>query len=410
MYDFSIYSILSLVVSEVYLLISVYILSKNPRSSVNRMFLLVGVSMAVWGLGEGMQRASPDAVTAFLWGNYVTVLGSSFHSVFLLHFWIVFSGKIESFSKKVIAALYLPGVVFLLVRLVDPGILIKGMSLEYWGYSTEGTPLYIIYMLYVMAYALAVALLALRASRKTYGSLKRQTRNIAVGILLVILIGVATQITRPLFHLGVPELTVTSTIIFISMIAYAVARYNLLTITPKLIAEEVIATMGDYVIAVDRNMRIALVNNSTLREFGYERGDLMGKSLDAVISDKTLSSGYDELLRNSPLSGRDTFLKKNGGGKVPVSANLSVLREGKRYAYGFVFVLRDMRKMNEMISSLRRKTEELSVSKKKAEDSHRELARRNVELERINKLAVGRELKMVELKKRLEKLEGSTGK
>ena len=69
--------------------------------------------------------------------------------------------------------------------------------------------------------------------------------------------------------------------------------------------------------------------------------------------------------------------------------------------------------MTEMLGKSRKKLEvysrdlEKNVRErtKQLEESKRKLEETNVELERFNKLAVGRELKMVELKKKLGKME-----
>src|SRR4030042_6836573 len=135
MYSFNVYSLISLLVSEFYLMLAVYILFRNPKGAANRLYFLVGASMALWGIGEGMQRASLDPVTATFWVRYVIGIGSAFQPVFLLHFWLVFSGQIAKIKKKIILPiLYIPSIIFLAMRLLSPELLVKGMKLEYWGY------------------------------------------------------------------------------------------------------------------------------------------------------------------------------------------------------------------------------------------------------------------------------------
>src|SRR4030043_1360405 len=118
MYSFNIYSLLSLLVSELYLMLAVYIFFRNPKGAANRLYFLVGASMALWGIGEGMQRASTDPATAIFWSTYVIGIGSAFQPVFLLHFWLSFSGQISKIKKKlIIPILYIPSMIFLIMRL-----------------------------------------------------------------------------------------------------------------------------------------------------------------------------------------------------------------------------------------------------------------------------------------------------
>src|SRR3989339_2053843 len=148
MYDFGIFSLLTLVAGEIYLLLSIYTLSKNPKATPNRLFLLVAISMALWGLGEGMGRAAVGPENAYFWMNYVAGLGATMHPAFLMHFWLDFSGSMAKFKKKLpVWTLYVPSAIFLAIRFFKPQLLITGVEKQYWGYSSVGTDLYQLYML-----------------------------------------------------------------------------------------------------------------------------------------------------------------------------------------------------------------------------------------------------------------------
>ena len=406
MYSFNIFSILSLTVAEIYLLVTLYVYFRNPKVTVNKLFAFVGLTMAVWGLGEGMMRASLEPDTALFWARYVVGIGSTFHSAVLLHFWLVFSGRMAAFEKKLPAIIiYFPSAVFFILRVFYPDTLVNGVAKEYWGYSSIGTPIYLSFMLYLIVFTSIVVFLALKTSSQTTGKLKQQSRNIGFGVLFSVLAGLLTQVSRPLFNFPVPELTVISTIVFISLIAYAVSRYGLLVITSKVVAENIIATMDDYVIVIDKNTNIALVNNSILNKLGYKEGELLNKPISVLLSSDISSLTYEQLVSRFPLINYQAVVLAKNGDKVPISVSAAILREGETEVYGFVFVLRDMRKINELISNLQQKTQEQEASKKELEKSKTELEQRNAELETINKFAVGRELTMVELKNKIRELE-----
>ena len=66
--------------------------------------------------------------------------------------------------------------------------------------------------------------------------------------------------------------------------------------------------------------------------------------------------------------------------------------------------MRDMTRVQELIADLEDRTQELERSKKELEVSKEQLEVKMAEAERLNKLAVGRELKMIELKRKLKDL------
>jgi PAS domain S-box-containing protein len=409
MYSFNFFSVLSLTSAIIYLIIAVYILFRNPKGLANRLFALVGLSMVVWGFGEGMMRASIDAKQALFWATYVTGLGSALHPPLLLHFWLVFSGWIAKIKNKfLIIALYVPGIIFIILRFISPAILIKNVTREYWGYSTQGTPLYLLYMVFIVSYILLVSFMAFKTSAKMSDDLKKQARNIGFAILACAVIALITQVSRPLLNLPLPEMSVAGTLIFICVIAYAVNKYGFLVITTGLVAENIIATMDDYVIAIDKNINIALINNSVLIKLGYEKNELLNKPLSLLLSSDTGALSYEQLAAHLTVSDYQAILLAKNGEKIPISANISLIKGGAGESTGFVFVLRDMRKFNELIINLQNKTTELETSKTETEKSKLELQERNNDLEKINKLMIDRELKMIEMKNEIAKLKGDS--
>lgn len=405
MYSFNIFSILGLVASEIYFLLGVYIFAKNPKVSANKLFLFITMMMAIWGLGEGMERASVNPETAFFWANYIAGLGATLYGPVLLHFWLEFSGDINRLKNRLFVFLfYIPGLIFLAIRFFYPPLLVSGVTKEYWGYSTVGTELYQLYMLVVSLYVSVMVFLAFRKAAKSYGKFKRQARNMGLGMLISLGIGILTQTLRPILHFNIPELSVISTFVFVSFITYAMSKYGLLGITLKLVAENIIATMEDYVIAIDKDKNIALVNNSTLRNLSYGESELLREPADKILATDIFSLPQEQLIKRFPLNNYEIGLISKNGEKIPVSANAVILKEAPEELIGFVFVLRDMRRITNLISDLRQKTEELEDSKNDLTKVNEQIIKSNEELKRINQLMIGREFKMGEMKKEMEEL------
>jgi len=412
MYSFGIFSLSSLLVANAYLFLAIFIIFKDPKNTVNRFFALLNLSMCIWAFGEGMERASIMYDTAYFWATVVVGIGSSLEPVLFLHFWLIFSKQADKFKKIMpIFVIYIPGIIFLVLRIFFPRLLVSGLTLEYWGYATEGTKLFMADILYVVIYTFICLLLILKIINSSLGKFKKQAQYIGWGISLPLLVAMITQATRPLFHFPIPELTITSSVFFVILVTYAINKYQLMGISTKLIAENIISTMEDYVIAINKQMKVVFVNNSALQSIGYKEEELINKPVSLILAADVFKLSYDQALKKFPLRDYHAEIILKNKDKISVSVNASVLKEGLSDVAGFVFDLRDMRPTEELIKGLEQNKKDLEASKNELIVSQKELERKNEEFEKtnekfkqINNLMVGRELKMTELKEEIEKL------
>lgn len=403
MYSFNPYSLLSILVGQINLLVGFIIFFKNPKSLANRLLFLSFLSMSIWGLGEGLERASTSPEIAVFWDSFAVVLGSNFFVAFLLNFWLVFSGEINKFKrKKIVCLLYLPAAVFYILNLAGGGLIATQVVKEYWGYNVQGgTPSYWISMFFIVLYASFVVYLAFRKSAVSTGKIKNQARNIGLGVLFSLFVGLFTDVFSPIFHIGLPGLTALSTLFFNLLIAFTIYRLGS-SITPN-VADMIFSTMDDYLIAVDKDLKIAIANNALFKNLGLAPTELIGEPLKKFLIGELAESTFEETQKILPITNHSSFLKIKNGAQIPVYMNASLLRDDDDSPSGLVLVLRDARKLNELLDSLKSKTNELEKSKAELED--------NVsELKHINELMIDRELKMIELKKKLNEIEKRTAK
>ena len=86
------------------------------------------------------------------------------------------------------------------------------------------------------------------------------------------------------------------------------------------------------------------------------------------------------------------------GESIAVSLSASTIRYDKKNIKSTVIIFRDIREREKAKMEISSKTKELERKTKELENA-------NKDLKRINQLAVGRELKMVDLKKKLKEFE-----
>jgi PAS domain S-box-containing protein len=153
--------------------------------------------------------------------------------------------------------------------------------------------------------------------------------------------------------------------------------------------------MPDTVIIIDRKGVLLEASEMAEELSGYKKEELIGKNIITgfpILDLKTKALVLKKLVLH--FSGKDipTFeieIHRKDGGIIPLELNPKIIDYmGKKVE---IVVLRDISERKESEGELKRLNEEL---KSKVE-----------ELDKFNKMAVGRELRMAELKKKVKELE-----
>src|SRR5688572_5715259 len=89
----------------------------------------------------------------------------------------------------------------------------------------------------------------------------------------------------------------------------------------------------DAIVIVDRNGCITLINHQAEAYFGYPRDELVGQSIDVLVSERFRSghagyrTDYVASPRTRPMGeGRELYGRRKDGAEFPVEINLSLMR------------------------------------------------------------------------------------
>lgn len=159
-----------------------------------------------------------------------------------------------------------------------------------------------------------------------------------------------------------------------------------------LAANVILEAMVDGVAVVNPNGTVIQANKAFLKMFGFKSLDeVRGVIFTEFLSERDIPRALEAFKKCLEIGvgiNVEFAVKDASGREFPILLNGSVLKDKKGEFVGVVVVLRDITELKQ----LGKQREE--ANKKRME-----------ELEKFAKITVGRELRMVELKKRIKELE-----
>lgn len=162
-------------------------------------------------------------------------------------------------------------------------------------------------------------------------------------------------------------------------------------------ARSLIEASLDPLVTISPEGKITDVNEATIKVTGIQREDLIGTDFsDYFTESENARKGYEKVFSTGYVTDYPLTIRHKDGRLTHVLYNASVYRDLSGNVSGVFAAARDVTALKEA---------EAKVAEQRAleEERARELERL-AELERFQKLTVGRELKMIELKKEIEEL------
>jgi PAS domain S-box-containing protein len=161
-------------------------------------------------------------------------------------------------------------------------------------------------------------------------------------------------------------------------------------------ARSLIEASRDPLVTISPAGKITDVNEATIRVTGVARGPLIGTDFSDYFTEPDRArEGYLQVFAQGFVTDYPLTIRHTGGDLTHVLYNASVYKDAGGQVLGVVAAARDVTAQKEA---------EREVAKQRTQ-----LLERLAELERFQKLTVGRELRMIELKKEIEDLRAAAG-
>jgi PAS domain S-box-containing protein len=161
-------------------------------------------------------------------------------------------------------------------------------------------------------------------------------------------------------------------------------------------ARSLIEASPDPLLTISQEGKITDVNEATIRATGVARDELVGTDFSDYFTDPDQArAGYRQVFAQGSVTDYPLTIRHTDGTLTEVLYNASLYKDAAGNVLGAFAAARD-------VTVQKRAERELTIQRARELD-------RLAELERFQKLTVGRELRMIELKKEIEDLRASSG-
>lgn len=338
-----------------------FVLSRDDRAKPNRLYAVFAGLVAWWSAAKLGVTLSDDAESAATWYR-ASGPGWVFITPIYLHFVGAYTrlpifGKV---TRPVLGTLYAVAAALSVSCWIDDWML-REMIPGPWGYTHVPGPVYETVLTPFLMGGFIYGLFRLIPFTARAATRDDRMRGLllVVGILVPFVGGTTTNLILPVMGWHVAELAVPLTTVNALVIAYAMVRYRLLSLTVEYAARTIITTMPDALVVLDADARITLVNPALPALTGHSSGDLAGREMDAICAKPWFGAEFRERLERDGAAKMEVDFLTEDGAHVPVSLSIAPLTDRRGITVGYVAVAKDIRDVRDLISRIEEAKREL---------------------------------------------------
>jgi diguanylate cyclase (GGDEF)-like protein/PAS domain S-box-containing protein len=335
----------------------IFILWKDPKSSLNRVCAAFLSCFALLSFGY-IFLYNPGILkdTAILFANIASIGWISVPS-FFLWFALIFTEEKKILKTQIfyffifvlpLFLIYIQWTGFLTDLIEQPRGWAGILSDSIWAY---------LYYFYFFSFAVIGLYLIYNFGKKTKEPLKKkQAKIILITSLISFVFSIMIDVIPSTLNVftTIPSLANVISLIWAGGLVYAMTRYRLMVITPVTAAEKIISTMADSLILLDREGSINTVNEALLDLSGYHKDELTGKSVEIFFLDKDFKNSLlEKANRKINIRNHEPTLKTKTGKDIPVLFSSSVMVDKVEGIVGIVCIIKDITQYKQITDALK---------------------------------------------------------
>ncbi|HNR88766.1 MAG TPA: PAS domain S-box protein [Spirochaetota bacterium] len=338
----------------VYVAMGIYAIRLDRGSRLNRVFLMLCLSFAVWSLAYTFIHSAHTKDELFFW-NRIGSIGWSLAPPLLLAFVLILTKN--AFSERHAwfkYLLFLPTAPFIHREFTDTLTAIDFVRCWFgWGeVPPADSPWYAAFYVYYTSYFIMSIFLLLFWSRRAPSARERSLAHIiAITGSVSFGISIVTDTVLPAYGLNVlPAISPMSIIILALGMWQAIDRYQLMRVTPEIAAGQIIEQMQDLLVLADTDGTVLQVNPRTAAVIGTDEPSLHGRPVCELFRERELVRAEIEAIRGETVPGRGfpAGIVTAVGETVPVNVWFSPIRSAGGAVIGIAIIAHDLRSLHRL--------------------------------------------------------------
>ncbi len=339
-YQLNLLSLQTLLVSVGVISLGIFALFRMRRSPVSLMFFLMTLTVGEWLFAYSWLYATDDVQVAH-WLAKSGYVGIAFVPAVLSSYT---SSIVQDYEKlKIRLPAYWSMSAIFLVLILSTDMQFSSLHHYSWGYYPEYGLTSLPFILFFFWVTLESVFRLFRAYQKIE---KGTPQSIAARELLIgVLVGSVASVDYLIgFGINIPPFGYIPILLFVVITTPSVRHNRLIAITPAFAARQIIDTMNDALLVLDREGIIRLVNQTACTMFGLNEEILVGKlPTSAMIRNKAFAGVLASLIKGEVVSNHEMeYLRPGKDEPGSLSLSASIMRDPAGALFSVVCVVRDI--------------------------------------------------------------------
>lgn len=346
----SLFSALSLVSVYIYMHIGIYTFRQNKKSIINRVFLSLCTSYAIWSFAYAFAYVSKDQYSFSMW-NKISAIGWCSFSAIALYLVLLITEK-KIINKRIVeVAIFSPAIIFFYMA-----VFLFGVDINTSPFITTifyvGDFLY--NFIFLIISIITIFVWGLKADSKR---IKHQSKILVLSSVIPFCLNLITQTIIPLFGIkNFPLMGQLYSVIMIIGNYIVITKYKFLRMPEKFLIEEIENEMMDMLILINEKFNIIRVSAHTLELLNFEKSEILNININTLFNEDIIGEFYKCSNHKQSKKYNDVEIRGNGSKRIPTNITFIPICDNKFNDFlGAALVIQDI----SIEYELRRKNEQL---------------------------------------------------